>query len=110
MQILANSNTIYLIDSIDLVAIQKINSLPSIEPLQQVGKICVAMGMGKISLCSTSVTIRGVERIGCMFRCKGYDVVPFVTGIYPDKELSSEEFDLDAIYSNIGKKDDTTYH
>lgn len=109
MKMLTERRSIWLIDSVDLIGIQKLNKLPSIDPLLQVGKICVAMGMAKIRLRSCKIMIGGVEMIGCMVSCKGFDIVPFVTGIYPDRDLSNEELDLESTY-RIGTKDDTTYN
>ena len=111
MNLIEDKQSIWLIDSVDRIGIQKINQLPSIDPLLQVGKICVAMGMDKIRFRSARITIRGIEMIGCMVSCNGYDIVPFVSGIYPDRDLSKGEFDLESVYSSFGDDDDDkTYH
>ena len=102
--------SIWLIDVIDYVGIQKINRLPDCESLRQVGRMCIAMGMDKIQMKPACVTIGGIQVNGCVITCKGFDIVPFVTGIYPDKELSSTELDLESVYSKIGNNDDETYN
>lgn len=102
--------SIWLIDVIDYVAIQKINRIPDCKSLIQVGRMCIAMGMDKIKMKQACVTIGGIQVDGCVMTCKGFDIVPFVTGIYPDKELSSTELDIGSVYSKIGNNDDETYN
>jgi len=103
------SQSIWLIDAVDKVGIQKINIIPNIDPLQQVGKICTALGMQKIRLEATSIAIGSIDIIGCMVSCAGYDIVPFVSGVFPDEKLSKSEFDLSERYG-ISKKESDDYN
>lgn len=109
-RLVENNPSIWLVDAVDLIGIQKINSLPACDPMRQIGRICVAMGMGRVRLMSVCVMIRGIETIGCMVSCNGFDIVPFVTGIYASKSFSSDELDLESVYSSIGNHNDKIYH
>jgi len=105
--------SIWLIDAIDLVAIQKLNVLPHIDPMRQVGRMCVAMGMGKIRLIPSTIHIGGMDMMGCMILSNGFDIVPFIAGVYPDKSLSEKDFDLSSIYDELEAKeedDEKTYN
>ena len=99
--------TIWLVDAIDLIGVQKLNLLPSYDPLRQISKLCLAMGMNKIRLKYVAVKIRGRDVSGCLVFCRGFDVVPFVSGVYSET-LITEEFEL--IPTIKMSDDDTTYH
>ena len=101
-----NPTSLWLIDAADRVGVQKINRLPDTEPLHQIGKLAVAMGMGKIQLKPATAYIGKIDLTGCMVSCKGFDIVPFVSGIYPDDTLQDAEFDLGSPYEVEPKKDD----
>ena len=71
---------IWLISSPDLIAIQKLRSLP-IEPEKQLVKICISLGMHLIHLKHAKVKIHGLTYEGCMVQADGYEIVPFVPGL-----------------------------
>ena len=78
------------------MAVQLIKPL-QINSFHQFAKICVSMGMDVIKLQVVEVFINGTYRMGCIVACDGFEVVPFLDGLYPDESLQDVEFDLNAI-------------
>ena len=111
MNMLDKRESLWLIDRVGMIGIQKIDKIPDIPPLIQLGKICVAMGMTKIKFRNMVVCIRGIDIEGCCVTSEGYDIVPFLSGLQPTDDLVDTEIELVASkYKNVGYGDDDSYN